>query len=53
MSGGFLYSEFHCYTIAHWAPITTLDPKSAMVNKLKQKNFAKGFTMKMTQKCNA
>ena len=26
MSGGFLYSEFHCYTIAHWAPITTLDP---------------------------
>ena len=27
MSGGFFYSEFHCYTIAHWAPITTLDPK--------------------------
>ena len=28
MSGEFLYSEFHCYTIAHWAPITTLDPKN-------------------------
>ena len=47
MSGGFLYSEFHCYTIAHWAPITTLDPIKNLISAkgipsyFCQKNFSK------------